>query len=147
MRISDMSRRAKQTIREETDERIQVARLRVLRDTVIAAAAATVLLLPTVPTPSHPNEVGWVYLLPLLLCGIAAVAAVSSRRHKSATPEMSRARAVQQVLALPLVFVITGFAVWALGAGLATAGQVAGAAAVGVGIVALFRFRRSSRGE
>jgi fatty acid desaturase len=142
----EANRTAKRTIRQETDERLRATRALVVRDTLIAVAAAAVIMLVCLATRSGPNEVTWVFLFPLLIVAIAAVVAISTRQHKATTPELDAARAMQTGSAAVLVFPVVTGVVWAMGDDLAWAAVTGTATTVLTGLAALFRHRRARKG-
>lgn len=146
MNLLRITREAKETIRQETDERIKVARLLVMRDMMVAVAVAVLIMILTMPTPSHPNRIGWFFLFPVLLIGIAIVGAISSRRHKSTTPEMDRARTVQMLLAIPGTVIVATLLSWALQGDLSSAIEVGAYGGLGGSIATVCTFWKSRRG-
>lgn len=139
-----VAREAKDIVHQETDERSRVARLYVMRDVVIAVGVGAIIMV-YVAIRSDPHYVGPVVVFPFLVIGIGIVAMISSRRHKSTTPEMDRARSVQLLLATPGTIAVALLIVWLSEGDITDGIWAAASAGIGVAIVAAVVYWKSRR--
>ena len=141
MKLLDVWREAGRTIKAEEDERLEVARLRVLRAIVLAAVAAGVYVFIGVVTTPPSDRIIWVFAGVLLLWVIGGVALWAIHHYRATTPELARATATRNVLMSPLVFTAAVLAAWLYGGDLGEA-IFMGACATGGMILGAFATKR-----
>jgi hypothetical protein len=130
MKPLELWRDAKQTIEEEDDERLELARLRALRATVIAAVVALAVVLVGMELTPPAQRIIWAFAALALLWAVAGVAFWAVWRHRATTPELARASRTQLALLSPVVFATCAFVSWLFNHDVGTA-VVTGASATG----------------
>lgn len=140
---------ARRTVRQETDERVRMARLRVCRDVLVAVAVVAVVLTvlgAVAPMPVQAPRSWTSLIFPFQLYLGGAVAWLSVWRRGASTRELQRARNARLVLALPAAPAAVFGLVYLLSQDLTHAIRAAIIATVGVAAAALVGYIRWARG-
>jgi O-antigen/teichoic acid export membrane protein len=143
MRLRDRWNRAGKVIEEESDERTELASLRVLRPVLgavigVALMAAVVLLF--LPLSGRQRAEGWELAAAVVIFTGLITLQVSARRQLSRNPELEAAAILRGSVWIPVGAIIVGVLAYGLYHSVAQAAGFAVALLIGMSAGLVFRY-------